>query len=228
MPPLPCVCKTKQTNLNNWCGLSFSLCWLWSSEYVNGYMRHLKYMLTCEYIWCGNIYICICNFTCRSFHFTCCDVISMHDFCFTLCFTCQRWVGRDLLISNAMMNFWSRPTHPSFPTPKRGKSNSHADWKTWKDNAMRATPNVICNDPCNAMQHHHWDRTPLWPQPQKIGAEPRSFPAVDMAVWCFWKVSQINYLTWPHMMFLWYPMNILYDTKQLMYASRRFVLCGFA
>ena len=61
---LPCVCKNKWTNLNFWCSLSFSLCWLWSYEYVNGYMRHLKYIMTCEYIWCECIfiwlYICIC------------------------------------------------------------------------------------------------------------------------------------------------------------------------
>ena len=137
------------------------------------------------------------------FHFTCCDITSMDEFRFTLCFTCQRWVGRDLLMSNAMTNFWSRPTHPSFPT-LNGKGEKATVMQTEKHGkTMQCVQFQMSYAMTRAMRCSItiWDRTPLWPQSQKISAEPRSFPAVDMSVWCSWKVSQINYLTWSHTMF---------------------------
>ena len=97
-----------------------------------------------------------------------------------------------------------------FP-PQMGKSNSYADWKTWKDNAMRAIPNVICNDPSDAMLHHHLRSN----SPLTAVAENRCWATIVSSSWhvslMFLKSQPNKLFDMTTTMFLWYPMNILYD-----------------
>ena len=194
MPPLPCVHLNKQTNLNKWWGFCFHLCRPRSYEYVNGYMQHLEFMATCVNILCViytyicYVYICATSHVVLLLHMRWCH--SMPDLCFTLCFTCQRWVGRDLLISNAMMTFWSRPTHPSFPTPKGKKERICRMEK--HERMMQCMQFQMSYAMTRVMRCciTSWDWTPLWPQSQKTGAEPQPFPTVVMQYEVFGKSAK--------------------------------------
>ena len=84
---------------------------------------------------------------------------------------------------------------------KGEKGTDMPNGKTWKDVAMLAIPNVICNDPCDAMLHHQLRLN----SPLTAVAENRCRATIVSsschAVWGFRKISQINYLTWSYMLF---------------------------
>ena len=134
------------------------------------------------------------------------------------------WVGT-CSFPYAMLKFWSRPTHPSFPTPK-GKRNGYAEWKNMKG---------WCNA-CNSKCHMQW---PVWcdaAPPAEIElpfdrSRRKQVPSHNrfQQLSCSMRFSENQ----PNKLFdmiihvvSWYFANLHYCTIWLMYASCLGVLCG--